>query len=178
MVLRGLKLNSNKMVCCNTIDEDNSPKCADHFDMGGNHIQFLNALQLTGNEDWFYDEKTNSFCFHAFNKYYDEDNDGSKDTMMCTHFAWVSGGVPTKHGEFSGGTLNEIRFYYNERNEVLEEFVEWIKSQVEKGTPVIVYYIMKEPIYHGKISHFRTTTKTMSELRESKKRMMSGNKQY
>lgn len=176
MILRGLIVANNKKIYCNAIENGNIPKCVDIFDRGENHFQVINEVTLTGIEDWFFDEKNRSFCFHAFNKYFDDIDGGAMDTMMCTHFVWVSGGCPLKHGEFAGGRTDEIRFNYNNGEEGLESFVEWIRSQNEVGTPVKVYYIMKEPIYHGKMSHYRTTWITMNELMESKRRMESKEK--
>lgn len=171
MILYGFKVASNKKLYCNSIDNCNIPMCADTFDFGGNHLQFVYEVSLTGIEDWFFDEKIKCFCFHAFNKYYDDIDGGTMDTMICTHFVWVSGGCPLKHGEFAGGCTNEIRFNYNNGQDSLSSFVEWIRCQAKVGTPVKVYYIMKEPIYHGKMSHYRTTQIIINELVESKKEM-------
>lgn len=72
MILYGFKVASNKKLYCNSIENGNIPKCVDTFNLGGNHLQVIYEVALTGKEDWFLDEKTRSFCFHAFNKYYDD----------------------------------------------------------------------------------------------------------
>lgn len=168
ITLAGLPVHDNKKWYCNSVVGEIA-KCCDSYNEKGIHIERIGRYKLTGEEDWKFNSVSKCYYFNADNKYYDEIDGGKLDPMLCTHFRWCNDIENTPLYMFSGGTQNEIQFNYDNGVGGLTNFVEWIKSQAEKKTPVEVYYVLLYPFFHEANSHKRTNVFTMKRLLEASK---------
>lgn len=110
-------------------------------------IQRIGKTVLTGNENWFFDDKTKTYYYYQFNKFCEEIT-GVYDKMLCTHFRWVKHNNKLNWGEFQGDIDNKIMFKFDKESISygnVDNFKKWLKNQYEKGTPVEVYYILQYP---------------------------------
>lgn len=133
---------------CNTIDESGKGKCADIiYFKNGTLIQRIGEYTVTGQEEWFFDENDCTFYFFCPHKFYDDSPmGGHEDTMMCTHFRWISEIGKTKHGEFRGGDKNEVKFNYYDGVVGTEKFKMWLRAQLSSKIPVKIFFILDKPI--------------------------------
>lgn len=110
-------------------------------------IQRIGKTILTGNENWFYDDETQTYYYYQFNKFCNEIT-GIYDKMLCTHFRWIKRNNKLNWGEFQGDIDNKIMFKFDKesiKNGDIINFKQWLKEQFDKGKPVEVYYILQYP---------------------------------
>lgn len=140
--------------CNNNFNE--KLETSDSLDLDDNEcikIQRIGMTTLKGDEDWFYDEETQTYYYFQFNKFCN-DISGKYDKMLCTHFRWVESTNILNWGEFQGDYDNKVMFKFDKENVEcgnIIKFKEWLKEQFDKGTPVQVYYILQYPeiSFHG-----------------------------
>jgi hypothetical protein len=122
--------------------------CTDSYDPHtATLIKRLSKIELTGNENWKYDENKKSYYYNQEGKFYqDLPIGGFYDAMLCTHFSWREGDINPEYGQFVGGVTNEIMFCYDYGKDGLENFKNWLKNRYEKKEPVQVIYILNHTI--------------------------------
>lgn len=131
---------------CNSFEKDGKAYIRDEYSLDKNIIvKRIGKNILTGNEEWRYDEKTNTYAYFQENKF-NEDELGKYDTMMCTHFRWQPYGVKIEESMFQGNNKGEIMFNFYNNCKGLNYFKKWLKEQVIKGQPVEVYFSLQFPI--------------------------------
>lgn len=131
---------------CNSFEKDGKAYIRDEYSLDKNIIvKRIGKNILTGNEEWRYDEKTNTYAYFQENKF-NEDELGKYDTMMCTHFRWQPYGVKIEESMFQGNNKGEIMFNFYNNCKGLNYFKKWLKEQVIKGQPVEVYFALQFPI--------------------------------
>lgn len=136
----------NYQYFCNNITKDNKLSCCDNLEFENNKInKRIGRNIITGDEEWYYDEKTKTYYYYQFNKF-NNDIGGKYDPMLCTHFRWTPYSLAPEYGYFQGGESNEIMFNYDYGKNGVDNFKKWLKEQYSKGTPVEVQYIMQFPI--------------------------------
>lgn len=167
--LRGLNISSNQKWYCNNITNQTA-RCCDTYNEEGSLVQRISRYILTGEEDWAYNPQSKCYYYHAENKYYDEIDGGRYDTMLCTHFRWSEDMTSTPLYMFSGGIKNEIQFNYDNGTGGLNNFIDWIKKQLNTKIPVEVVYISKYPCYFAPDSHKRVNQYLMNVFNESLKK--------
>lgn len=169
VILSGLDIDDKGKWYCNWV-EGQKARCCDTYDEQGSHIQRIERYVITGEEEWKYNPVSKCYYFLAYNKYYDEVDGGRLDPMLCTHFRWTSDIENTPLNMFSGGIKNEIQFNYDNGVGGVENFVNWIKMQLNAQIPVEVHYVLMYPYYYGRDLHKRTTIQAMNGLREALKK--------
>lgn len=168
VILSGLDIENNQKWYCNRVVDDIA-KCCDTYDKDGSHIQRIEHYIITGKENWKYNPISKCYYFFADNKYYDDNDGGRLDPMLCTHFRWSNDIVNTPLYMFSGGRKNEIQFNYDNGVGGVENFVNWIKEQLNTKIPMQVCYVLMYPYYYEPNLHKRTTVQVMRGLAESLK---------
>lgn len=115
-------------------------------------------LVLTGNEDWRIESSYNFYCNTPVQ------NAKPVQLVKCTHFKSIVTYIERTGNCFisSTGKLN-IQFYDFSNN--LSGFIEWLKSEYDKGTPVTVWYQLAtsttEPVSTTPIGTLRNEEKTV-----------------
>ncbi len=108
-------------------------------------IQRIGEHILDGTERWLYDSITKTYYYYQDNKFHNPCG-GFFDTMLCTHFNWRQYTKTPPYATIQGGVENEIMFNYDFGVGGVEKFIEWLQKQVNINTPVIIKYILQEPI--------------------------------
>lgn len=101
---------------------------------------------LTGDEEWFFDEKTKTYYYYQFNKLY-KNVTGKYDKMLSNYFRWIEYSENIKYSEFQGGEENQIMFNFDYGKDGIDNFKKWLKKKFNEGCPVEVCYIMQSPIF-------------------------------
>ncbi len=130
---------------CNSIDSD-IYSCNDSIEFKSKTIvQRIGERILDGSENWSYDPVTKTYYYHQDNKFHIPCG-GFFDTMLCTHFTWRQYSLTPPYGTIQGGEENEIMFNYDFGNGGVDNFINWLQSQIDKNIPVKVQYVLQEPL--------------------------------
>lgn len=131
---------------CNSFEKDGKAYIRDEYSFDKNIIiKRIGKNILTGNEEWRYDEETNTYAYVQENKF-NEDELGKYDTMMCTHFRWQPYSVKIEESKFQGNSKGEIMFNFYNDCKGLNYFKNWLREQYTKGKPVEIYFALQFPI--------------------------------
>ena len=131
---------------CNSFEKDGKAYIRDEYSFDKSIIiKRIGKNVLTGNEEWRYDEETNTYAYFQENKFNEEDL-GKYDTMMCTHFRWQPYSVKIEESKFQGNNNGEIMFNFYNNIKGLNYFKNWLKEQFAKGKPVEIYFALQFPI--------------------------------
>lgn len=143
-------INAISQYFCNDIDVDGEFCTCDNSLWNNDEsikVQRIGKTTLTGDEDWYFDEKSSTYYYYQFNKY-NEYISGIHDQMSCTHFRWTKHNNDIRYGEFQGDIDNKIMFKFDAENIKggdIENFKNWLRDQYLNHSPVEVYFILQYP---------------------------------
>lgn len=145
--LGSLEITNNiiKNRLCNSTAEDGKTYIRDSYSFDKNIIiKMIGKNILTGNEEWRYDQETNTYVYFQENKF-NEDGLGKYDTMRCNYFRWQPYSTEIEEGKFQGNSNGEIMFNFYNNSKGLDYFKNWLKELFIKGHPVVVHFALQFP---------------------------------
>lgn len=135
----------------------------DYFDWDNEEeVHTWNKMTLNGTEDWTYNSIENLFYIIL------ENSDLSvSSNIHCTHFKSVLYNVVSNENNCI--TANGIMLILK-KNDIsnLEDYISYLKSQYDAGTPVIIYYKLQTPTRLKFIDEQKAVAKELNNARTYK----------
>lgn len=142
----------------NYIDENGQQWICDTYNpLTGEYIQRVGKYEITGNENITSKGKNNSgYIYTILNAINDYDNHNINLRAMCSHYNFIKTYDSTDKALITM-KLNEVSIYahlvanywtiyFNVGYDNADSFKSYLQEQYKKGTPVMIYYEIAQPI--------------------------------